>query len=331
MNISGYEFQVIFCALILLGLAAVALIVDYLKGMNEKLRERHIELMSKHEVVVQRVEEDNTRLLRALAEQSKAFRDMNKRSPVFFSPTEAPAQLEAAAEPPAAAPQALVEGSSLPPAQSVKTAPAKEAAPASDFDRFMEQLVTEFEETASTPLTDPAQSLDSLAHKLDELSGNLIVPAGTHPASALKLLLEREGLMNGLVLSVGINEYLRLNEIHGPTAAEELLHTVDLLMSQIAGDSGFCSRCSDDEFVLIFPQVSGAKAQQRLAEISERLWDYQFQNLGTFTAVFSWGAAEAQMQPLSEALALASESMLETRGSRKHATPDPSEKQRTTA
>lgn len=68
MNIVGYEFQVIFCALILLSLAAVALIVDYLKGMNEKLRERQIDLEAHHETMVQRVEEDNTKLLRALAE-----------------------------------------------------------------------------------------------------------------------------------------------------------------------------------------------------------------------------------------------------------------------
>ncbi|MFN7544424.1 MAG: hypothetical protein ACK5TN_16710, partial [Acidobacteriota bacterium] len=62
---SSYELQVVFWALVLLALASVAVMVDYLKVMNERLRERCIDLMARHQEVVQRVEKDNTKLLRA--------------------------------------------------------------------------------------------------------------------------------------------------------------------------------------------------------------------------------------------------------------------------
>ena len=83
--------------------------------------------------------------------------------------------------------------------------------------------------------------------------------------------------------------------------------------------------------MLIYPNLAGARAQQRLSEISEQLWDYQLQTLGTYSFVFSWGASEAQHQPLAEAMATASENMVETRNSRKSASADRSGRQRVTA
>jgi GGDEF domain-containing protein len=362
MNIVGYEFQVIFCALILLSLAAVALIVDYLKGMNEKLRERQIDLEARHETMVQRVEEDNTKLLRALAEQSKAFRDMTRQSIVVTTKPAENALPEISLQPVAeipAAPQSepvLTEAGPVAVAEPEPVmetpAPAEETLPANvirirlksnnpepaahqepianpaepDFEKFLEELVSEFD---AAPQSD--SDLGALSSKLEEFSDRLELPAGAHPPAVLNQLLERKELLTGLVISVGINEYMKLEEIHGVAAAGELLNTVDSLMMDLVGDTGFCSRRSDDEFVVVFPRLTGAPAQQRLSEFAEKLWDYQLQTLGTFSVVFSWGASEAQHQLFGDVLSTAYENMIETRGTRKNASSDPGHKHRATA
>lgn len=195
-----------------------------------------------------------------------------------------------------------------------------------DFEKFLEELVSEFDAAPDVNL-----DLESLSNKFEEFSNRLEVPAGTHPPSVLNQLLERKEPLTGMVISVSINDYLKLEEVHGAGAAGELLNTVDSLMSDLVGDSGFCSRRSDDEFVIVFPRLVGAPAQQRLSEFSKKLWDYQLQTLSTFSVVFSWGASEAQNQTLGEVLNIAYENMIETRGTRKNASSDPGRKHRATA
>ena len=386
MNVSGSEIQIMFCVLILLGLLSVALVVDYLKGMNEKLRERHIDLLARHETVVHQVEDDNARLLRALAEQSKAFREMTKRPiaiSTFAQDNSAPAIsiepiAQIAAEPSAplmeemAAPESseleqLVETASatpqpvraeeLPPnvirirlmpdtsrtsakpeavreagkdlessASPVAESAGKEVAKP-DFESLMDQLVTEFD--ASPNNRESAAAIEALALVVGAQTP--AVAQGQHSPAALNQWLERNQTLSGLVVCIGINDYLNLDEILGEKAAGNLLNSVEDLIQSLAGESGFRARKSDDEFVLIYPNLAGARAQQRLSEISEQLWDYQLQTLGTYSFVFSWGASEAQHQPLAEAMATASENMVETRNSRKSASADRSGLQRVTA
>lgn len=411
MNLSGFEIQIMFCVLILLGLLSVALVVDYLKGMNEKLRERHVDLLARHETAVNRIEDDNARLLRALAEQSKAFRDMTKRQIIVSNFPKQDRALENSSEQIAriaVAPhrEAIVEVApmadmteaeleaqvlsfatvpdlKIPQTEEAVTAPqpveeqippnvirfrltpepnltlptqeenkesrsALESRPLElaelkenssaepDFDGFLEQLVTEFE--SSPVLDEHATSIEALAQMVEsknptkqEIALNLPISQGSHPPAALNQLLERKELLRGLVVAIGINDYLKLDEMLGHSTAEMLLNSVENLMESVATSNGFCSRRSDDEFVLIFPELNGTSAQQRLSEISEQLWDYQLQTLGTYSVVFSWGASEAQNQPLAEALLIASENMAETRNSRKSAASDRSRRQRATA
>ncbi len=302
MNLSGNEFQIIFAVLILLALASVALIVDYLKSMNERLRERHVDLLARHETMVQRVEEDNTKLLRALAEQSKAFRDMTKRSIVVNTVVAEEGVPAIEMKPVAEIAGPAAEPDPEPP-------PAKEP----DFDTFLEHLVTEFEAGPAA-----TQDLEALSQQL--APSNLNIPLGAHAPATLNRILEEGESFTGLVVSIAINDYLKLDEIHGREATEKLLTTVDQLMSELVGVDGFCSRRSDDEFVLLFPGVTGSATQRCLSETSERLWDYQLQSLGTFNAVFTWGAASSVNQPLSEALALADDNMNETRSNRQSGT-----------
>ncbi len=392
MNLSGYEFQVIFCVLIILSLASVALIVDYLKGMNEKLRERQIDLMARHETVVNRVEEDNTKLLRALAEQSKSFREMTRKSsrmstfevqqqfpelparPAFEAtpmrsitagqPRITVPEVSVPAVPVLAAsipvseigPEPVISEPVIPdPVDSEPALASEEAHPSNvvrirlksiniqpdpstslkpppdepNFEKFLEDLVTEFEETPDLPVGDHVKSIENLALNLEAFESSLNVPAGSFPASTINQLLASKDRFSGLVVSIGINEYMQLEEIHGRAVAADLLNTVDAFMEEVAGEAGFCSRSSDDEFVLIFPKLTGAPAQQRLSEISERLWNYQLEALGTFSVLFSWGGSEAKRQTLASALNIARENMTETKSSRKTSTSDGGQKRRT--
>lgn len=260
---------------------------------------------------------------------------------------------------------AVTEGPIEEPALAAVTEPEPLTAEP-DFERFLDDLVTEFEsqpgiyrdlptpeQPAETPLPEPmpVQSLSSqpilptldfqpaselLAEgsaisNLEEFTPNLDVPLGTHAPAVLAALLERKEFLTGLVVSVGINEYGQIHENLGRAAADELLRSVDGLMSSLASEDGFCTRKSADEFTLIFPKLSASSAQRRLSELSERLWDFQLRNLGTFSVVFSWGASEAQREQLSEALASATERMMETQSSRRSVSMDRSRRRRATA
>ena len=480
MNFSGYELQIFVSVLIVLGCAFVALLVDYLKGSNEKLRESHVDLLARQDSVVNRASADTSLLLKALGEQTSALRLMINR-PIHVTSVMAPAvsapvslanfpvtsipmpRREPVEEPApelekvkvALIPETRVvnpEPAALPVAEpviaetmpvevkpqaeevlppnvirirlmpevirqetkveepSVAEAPAveleavsaiqwegsidpdlvpeaveelveelveavaagPEAEPVNvdpagpDFERFLDDLVTEFkgqpdlfqdipapESPISMPLGEPepvhshfATPMipssggqpdaelymdEGVSSNVEELTPNLDVPLGTHAPEVLLALLERKELLTGLVVSVGINEYGQIHENLGRAAAEELLGSVDSLMGSLAGADGFCTRKKVDEFILIFPKTTGSGAQRRLSELSERLWDFQLRNLGSFSVVFSWGASEAQRELLSETMGSANERMMETQSSRKSVSMDRSRRRRATA
>ena len=521
MNFSGYELQIFVSVLIVLGCAFVALLVDYLKGNNEKLRESHVDLLARQDSVVNRASADTSLLLKALGEQTSALRlminrpihvtsvmapavsapvslanfpvtsiPMPRREPVeepapelekvkvalipetrvvnpepaplpvvkpvvaepdiepviaetiavpvarVESPTEVKSPAEEVLQPnvirirlmpevvrpetkveePNAVEEAIVredpaveleeisaiqwEGSIDPElvpelveelveelieaeaslieavvaepeaeparAEPVKVEPVKVDPVGPDFERFLDDLVTEFEgqpdifrdipapeAPTSVPLPEPepvhshfATPMipssggqpdaelymdEGVSSNVEELTPNLDVPLGTHAPEVLLALLERKELLTGLVVSVGINEYGQIHENLGRAAAEELLGSVDSLMGSLAGADGFCTRKKVDEFILIFPKTTGSGAQRRLSELSERLWDFQLRNLGSFSVVFSWGASEAQRELLSETMGSANERMMETQSSRKSVSMDRSRRRRATA
>jgi hypothetical protein len=141
-------------------------------------------------------------------------------------------------------------------------------------------------------------------------------PTGLHRPEVLHRLLEESGVINGVVVAVGINDYQQLQLSHGKNGFEDLDHSVVELIKSIAGSKGFAVRRAVDEFLLVFPNDSGPFAQRRLTQLSERLWDFQLRSLGTFSILFSWGAVEVIAEPLSEAVASANERMYQTKRSR---------------
>ena len=131
-------------------------------------------------------------------------------------------------------------------------------------------------------------------------------PTGLCDRAALQSLLEVDFRFTGLVVLVGIaNSRIPRLEHPAQPFIEELLAPADL-----------ACRNGDDEFLMVCPGLRGAEAQRRLNEISERLWNFQLRGQGSFTVLFSWGGIGVENEPLSEAIASATERMQQTKRSR---------------
>lgn len=390
MTLGGSELQVFVTFLVILACAFVALLMDYLKGNNEQLRERHVDLLVRQEQYAGKAGLDATVLARsleqALGQQTAALkeivaesidklplRDFSQRNsplhdfeeagnrgnyvsslqdlPVWEIPE--PKREAPSAEVPDAGKVkiSLVAESDVKPAEPTPAPLAdaeteerhSEPAPAThDFDRFLDDLVTEFEQNPSaypappelfqpepastelteeaTPMADPSEQLVPLAAALESHAPEL--PTGLIPASDLTQLLGSPSVLNGVVVCVGINDYSQLHKNLGKATAEKLLGGVDALMSELLRGKSFLCRKAEDEFILIDPEMNGAFAQRRLNDISERLWDFQLRNLGNFSVVFTWGAHEAQGELLRDAVEAAQEKMRETQAARKSSSFD---------
>jgi hypothetical protein len=304
MNLGIYDFQVIFCVLVLIALAAVALIVDYLKGMNQRLRDRHAGLLARHQEMLERNEQDNAQLLSALAEQSKAFRELNLKAIVVSAVESEPPQADATpapAAPPAPTPKADPPPKIIPIRPKIE--PLTQPEPEPNFDTFLENVMDEFSQA------EPQAQPEPVTTQPDIEASPLHVPTGVHSRTILANLMEAEEPFTGLALAIGINYFGELEEVFGVEVARELVNTLDVLMSSLVSGGGFLARRADDEFILLFQDLTGAAAHDKLTWISEALWNYQMQTLGTFSVVFAWGAHESIQESLAQALAIAVEKL----------------------
>jgi hypothetical protein len=102
----------------------------------------------------------------------------------------------------------------------------------------------------------------------------------------------------------------------------KIFEAADVYVAGLLGENDFGCRTGVDEFILICSGQQGVAAQRRLSNISERLWDFQLRGLGTFTILFSWGGVDVQNEPLSDAVASATERMYQTKRSRKTVSMD---------
>lgn len=382
MTLGGSELQLFVTFLVILACAFVALLMDYLKGNNEQLRERHVDLLVRQEQYAGKAGLEAAVLARSLEQ-------------VLGEQTEALKGIVAAAVTPAASPNPITSLQDLPvweipeprreapsshvadgdkvkisliPESEVKSpAPepvaasqpepepspevSPEPAPAShDFDRFLDDLVSEFEAnpaaypplpipeatvpeptqpeptqpepTEPAPLEPVAEQLAPLAAALEHTPAEPTreIPAGLQPVAVLEELLAAPPALQGIVVCVGINEFSQLHKNLGKQTADQFLGSVDALMSDFLRGKAFLCRRTEDEFLLIEPELTGAFAQRRLNDISERLWDFQLRNLGSFSVVFSWGAHEAHGESLRDAVEAAQEKMRETQAARKSST-----------
>ena len=135
---------------------------------------------------------------------------------------------------------------------------------------------------------------------------SLSIPTGLSDKALLQPLLETDQPFIGLVVLVGIdNRRARRQE-----------HPAESFIEALLGPADFACWNSDDEILIICPGLRGAEAQRRLNEISERLWNFQLRGQGSFSVLFSWGGIGAVNEPLSAAIASATERMQQTKRSR---------------
>jgi GGDEF domain-containing protein len=147
----------------------------------------------------------------------------------------------------------------------------------------------------------------------------LQVPGGAHEVTTLNRLLLEPEPFQGLAVSAGVVEYARLMADHGRAAIEQLMGSLDRALNSLCREQDFFCRSAEDEFTLLFVRENGPAAQRRMTQVAERLWDVQLRCLGNISVFFSWGAAEAALEPLAGTLAQAREQMLQNRRTRRGA------------
>lgn len=152
---------------------------------------------------------------------------------------------------------------------------------------------------------------------------DLDLPVGYQDRAVLQQLMTATGVLSGVVVAIGINDYLHQVEKMGATAMQDLMRNVEQMIAGLLRPGiDFGCRSSEDEFVLVFNKEAGPEAQRRLSTISERLWNFQLRSLTSFSVFFSWGAVEVQGETLADAAASASERMYQTKRNRKTVTMD---------
>jgi hypothetical protein len=132
------------------------------------------------------------------------------------------------------------------------------------------------------------------------------IPTGMCDQAALQPFLDTDFPFAGLVVLVGI--------ANSRTPTRE--HPAQPFIEGLLCPADFACRYGKEEFLIICPELRGAEAQRRLNEISERLWNFQLRGQGSFSVLFSWGGIGVENEPLSEAIASATERMQQTKRSR---------------
>jgi hypothetical protein len=175
---------------------------------------------------------------------------------------------------------------------SRRAAPARANTPASPAAADSKLLQAVLEATAS----DQAQPGEAL-------------PSGFQDGITLAQLIAKKQNVNGLVVSIGLT---------GALSGGVLPERVHNLMQSLMGEGDFATQSKPDEFLMIFPNERGAAAQRRLSQVAQRLWDFQLTSLGSHAIQFSWGGLEVRGESIGEAIAAASERMMETKRGRKN-------------
>ncbi len=289
MEFGTTEIQIFVSLVVVLGVAFVALICDYLKGANEQLRERNIELRVRHE---EREYRDGGATLHASA-PAKAVVDSR------------PAQL------------------STTPA----SAPTVAATPAADTTPHSETASTTRIETP--PPQEPPSSGPIERASAERATNVTVIPVNTAVASSVATVAgpailtrveEEGGLFSGVAAMVAISEL----DAHAPdrSAHDDALAGMQKHLNSLVGPNDSVQRLENNEFLLLYPGQSGDGAQKRLFQLSERLWDYQLRSLGNVNLSFSWGGLEVSSMTLEEVTTAARDRMYQSRRTRSIAALD---------
>lgn len=145
------------------------------------------------------------------------------------------------------------------------------------------------------------------------------LPSGFHETGDWADLLETDRPLHGLVVSVALNAASDSEGSEPEERSRELLDEAsDWVKGTLASDEFGCQSPAG-QFLIVSPQPQD-QSQQRLVEITERLWDFQLRPDVAAALILSWGSYESSGERLSDAIACAVQRMEENR-SRRTAAP----------
>jgi hypothetical protein len=148
-------------------------------------------------------------------------------------------------------------------------------------------------------------------------SSEVTLPAGLHDHVVLERALSTGKPFTGLAISVGVND------VEGRTSRNgDVMQSVAFFIRGLLKETEYACRTDEDEFLILCPGLEGGAAQSRLNRVAEQLWDYQLRGVSTWSILFSWGGADVHLTRLSEAIAMATEQMRQTRRGRKMVSVD---------
>ena len=147
--------------------------------------------------------------------------------------------------------------------------------------------------------------------RLQVIQGMNGIPAGMQERSTWTRLLDADKAFTGLAVCISVSQTT------GGAVSRDTMLSVYHFVRGLLREGDFGCQTGDEEFMILCPEERGADAQRRLTEISEQLWDFQLRSAGNYSVLFSWGDAQVEGEPLSEAAASATERMQQTRRTRK--------------
>jgi diguanylate cyclase (GGDEF)-like protein len=144
---------------------------------------------------------------------------------------------------------------------------------------------------------------------LDRLTGLL-------NQAALARRVEHSGEFNGVVAVCDMDNFKDINDRFGHLVGDEILRNIGNLLQTSIRHEDEAFRWGGDEFVILFHNQRADIAAKRMEELEARLRGFRVRGFGVAPIRFSWGTADANGQPLREALDRADRNMYTLKRSR---------------
>ena len=132
------------------------------------------------------------------------------------------------------------------------------------------------------------------------------------PLTRLKGMIEPlalEGILRTNKPFTGAAASISVSGAEGRRLTEGQLEWVATYLAGLLDENDYGCRNAPEEFLIVCPGLQRAEAQQRLNEISQRLWEFQLRGIGNHSIIFNCGGIESRNEPLADALASAVERM----------------------
>jgi len=134
--------------------------------------------------------------------------------------------------------------------------------------------------------------------------------------AALSRRVEQPAPLDCVVAVCDMDSFKEVNDRYGHLVGDEILRNVGNLLGRSIRHEDEAYRWGGDEFVILFLNQSTEGAAKRMAELEQRLSDFQVRGFGVLPISFSWGVADGRERPLRDALDEADRAMYALKRSR---------------